>query len=95
MVERQEDLKDLSVDGYPVQNVDHFKCLRNIISNDGTTDRDVTSRIQKASSSFGRFREKVFLNRDLKVSAQGSAYEAVCVSTLLYGCETMDSIRKT
>ena len=45
-----------------LNEVDHFTYLGSIISKNGTLDREITNRIQLASSAFGRLKERVFLN---------------------------------
>lgn len=44
--------------------------------------------MNKASSSFGRLCNKVFENQNLKVSTKFVVYNAVCLSTFLYGAES-------
>ncbi len=48
----------------------------------------------KASSSFGRLRSRVFENRNLKISTKVAVYNAVCLSTLLYGAESWTPYRQ-
>lgn len=78
----------LHIDGTPLSNVDSFTYLGSVISCDGTADNDILRRINLAASSFGRLRERVFLNGNLKLVTKISVYRAVVISTLLYGSET-------
>lgn len=78
----------LFLNGVPLKNTTDFKYLSSIIAADGTIDQEITMRIQQACVAFGRLRDRVFLNRNLKISTKITVYIAVCVSTLLYGCET-------
>jgi len=41
-----------------------------------------------ASSAFGRLSNRVFTCRNLTTSTKVAIYKAVCISTLLYGCES-------
>jgi len=42
-----------------------------------------------ASSAFGRLTKRVFLNHNLAIpTTKVAVYRAVCVSVMLYGCET-------
>ena len=43
-----------SIDDTQLANVDQFKYLGNIISSDGTLDREIDARISKASQALGR-----------------------------------------
>ena len=43
---------DINVEGRPIQQVSNFTYLGAVISGDGTIDKELTSRIQKASGAF-------------------------------------------
>ena len=45
-------------------------------------------RIGRAAAAFGSLRGRVFSNRNLKLTTKINVYDAVCLSTLLYGTET-------
>lgn len=51
-------------------------------------DQDIHNQIKQASSSFRRLRKKVFNSSNLHLPNKVAVYQAVCVSSLLYGCET-------
>ena len=76
------------INGVPLETVDHFTYLGSTLSSSCSLDTEIHTRINKASSSFGRLRSRVFENRNLKVSTKVAVYNAVCVSTLLYGAES-------
>ena len=84
----QEAPGPMMVNGAELTKTDHFTYLGSIISHNGTIDREITNRICLASSAFGRLKDRVFLNHDLKLPTKIAVYKAVCMSTLLYGCET-------
>ncbi len=67
--------------------MDHFTYLGSTLSSCCSLDTEIHTQINKASSSFGRLRSRVFENRNLKVSTKVAVYNAVCLSTLLYGAE--------
>ena len=67
--------------------VPSFKYLGSMLSEDCNIDEEVQNRIRQASVSFGRLRRRVFQNRNLNLHTKVSVYHAVCISTLLYGCE--------
>lgn len=68
--------------------VSDFKYLGSFISQDCNIDTEIQNRLRQASASFGRLRERVFLNKDLNIKTKITVYQAVCISTLLYGCES-------
>ena len=47
----------------------------------------IQNRLKQASTSFGRLRRRVFLNTNISLHTKVLVYKAVCISTLLYGCE--------
>ena len=52
------------------------------------------ARLGLASASFGRLAERVFLNRDLRINIKVAVYKAICLSILLYCCETWVPYRR-
>ena len=79
------------IHGVPLKTVDHFTYLGSTLSSCCSLDTEIHNRINKASSSFGRLPSRVFENRNLKVSTRVAVYNAVCLSTLLYGSWTHES----
>ena len=56
---------------------------------------EVQKRIQLASADrYGRLSYRVFLNHNLAVATRIAVYKAICVSILLYGCESSVSYRR-
>ena len=69
-------------------NVDNFTYLGSILNTSCNLDQEIQYRIRQATTSFGKLRDRVFLNRDLTVETKVMVYTSICISTLLYGCET-------
>ena len=69
----------ITIDDTQLKNVESFRYLGSIISNDGSLDKEITTRIQKANQALGRLRTKVLQHK-------GKVYNAVVISSLLYGC---------
>ena len=67
--------------------VDNFMYLGSILNTSCNLDQEIQYRIRQATTSFGRLRDRVFLNRNLSVETKVMVYSSVCVSILLYGCE--------
>ncbi len=82
------------INGVPLKTVDHFTYLSSTLSSCCSLDTEIHTRINKASSSFGRLRSRVFENRNLKVSTKVAGYNAVCLSTLLHGAESWTPYRQ-
>ena len=83
-----------SIDNNPLAVVPDFKYLGSILSNNCSMDNDVQNRIKSASASFGRLRKRVFVNKVLNIHTKVAVYQAICVSTLLYGCEAWTLYRR-
>ena len=82
------------IDNTPLEAVPHFKYLGSILSDSCNVDADIQSRINLASAAFGRLRARVFTNKNLKAATKAAVYQAVCVSTLLYGSEAWTPYRR-
>ncbi len=72
--EPRDNATPLTIDNQPLEETDHFAYLGSIISQDGSIDRDIGGRIHSASRAFGRLRERVFLNKDLRIDTKVSVY---------------------
>ena len=78
----------ITIDGTQLKNVESFKYLGSTISSDGTLDREITARIQKANYAFGRLRTKVLQHKSICLSTKLKVYTARVLPSLLYGFET-------
>ena len=74
--------------GNTIGEVKDFTYLGSIISSDCTLDREINNRISKASAAFGQLKDRVYLNRNLKLATKIKVYHAIVISILLYGSET-------
>ena len=84
----------ITIDGTQLKNVESFKHLGSTISNDGTLDKEITTRIQKASQAFGRLRIKVLQHKSISLSTKLKVYNTIVLPSLLYGCETWTLYRR-
>ena len=82
------------IDNTPLASVDHFRYLGSIISCDGSLDKEITSRIGKASQALGRLRNRVLNHHNIRLSTKLKVYNAVVLPSLLYGCETWTLYRR-
>ena len=78
----------MAVDGTPLKVNQAFTYLESNLSNDENLDKEIDSRISKASSSFCRLGPRVWKSHDWKLSVKINAYRAVVVNMLLYAAET-------
>ena len=84
----------ITINGTQLKNVDSFKYLGSTISSDSTLDKEIAARIQKASYALGKLRTKVLQHKDIRLSTKLKVYNAVVLSSLLYGCETWTLYRR-
>ena len=85
---------EIKIDNQILKNVDAFTYLGSTLTSNNTLDKEISSRIAKASSAFGRLRKRVWDDRGLKIETKCAVYRAVVLSALLYGCETWTAYRR-
>ena len=78
----------ITVNDVRLAATEKFTYLGSTISRNVNIDDEVTSRIAKASASFGRLRDKVWERRGLNTKTKLKVYKAVVLPSLLYACET-------
>ena len=83
-----ETTAEITVNGTTLQTTDSFKYLGAFITNDCKLDSEISNRICQASRALGRLRDRVFRNNNLSLPTKIKVYNAVCISTLLYGSES-------
>ena len=74
---------NITLDDKPLANVEHFKYLGSTISCDGSLDREIDTRISKAS-----IRNCVLNEHNIHLFKKMKVYNAVILPSLLYGCVT-------
>ena len=65
-----------------------FCYLGSMLSNDLSVDRELQSRVSKASAAFGCLENRVWRSHHLKIGTKIQVYKSMVLSVLLYGCET-------
>ena len=78
----KKDTLDISVEDLPIEQVSNFTYLGAIISADETIDKELSSRIQKASGAFYQL-SRIWYSRNIKTPI----YKAAVLTILLYGSE--------
>ena len=76
------------INGAPLTAVDSFCYLGSMMSSDAALDSEISQRIAKASSSFGRLKKRLWNEHGVSLGTNISVYCAVVLSTLLYASET-------
>ena len=85
---------NITVNGQPLEEVDHFSYLGSILSKTPTCEKEIENRIRAAHSAFGRLSSRVFSNHALTIKTKIMVFQAVVLSTLLYACETWTLYRR-
>ena len=87
-------MPEIQIDGKTLNNADSFTYLGSSLSASNSLDKEISSRIAKASASFGRLRKRVWNERGLRKETKCAVYKAVVLSALLYGCESWTLYRR-
>ncbi|KAK6965621.1 Craniofacial development 2 [Biomphalaria glabrata] len=88
LVQNTNTAAQVSINGQPLEIVDHFCYLLSIISNNTLLDKDINNRIAKAMATMSRLQKRVWDNILLTSSTKALVYRTCVLSTLLYGSET-------
>ena len=83
----------LTVEGEPVEQVSNFVYLGANISGDGTIDRDLDIRIQRANGAFHQL-WKIWNSRTIRTPTKIRIYKAAVITILLYGAEVWNTTKK-
>jgi len=77
---------DIHVQSSTVEVVDEFCYLSSYISQNGNCEKDVKVRIEKVSAIFDKIK-KVWRNKHINLQTKLRLYEALILTTVLYGAE--------
>ena len=80
--------EDVLIDNNPLRNITSFTYLGSTVSNNNKLDKELQSRMAKASSAFGRLSQRLWKNHNVSLSVKCRVYKAIVISTLLYGIES-------
>ena len=61
--------------------------IGSLITNNGSSSREITFRIAKAASAMNRLSNSLFRKQRISIQTKINIYRALVVSVLLYGCE--------
>ena len=79
---------NINLNGEPVEQVKRFVYLGSEIEEDGSASHEILRRIGLASSSFRLLSKPLWDRPEVSNQTKLSVYDAVVLSTLLYGVET-------
>ena len=78
----------------PLNVATTFKYLGSTNTNDCSLDKELSARIQSASVSFGRLRERLLNKHNIKLVTKCKVYRAIILSCLLYSSEAYTLYRR-
>ena len=78
----------IKIKGSKLLSVDSFTYLGSTLTKAANIDSEISSRISKASSAFGRLRDSVWGRKGISLTTKIKVYRAIVLTTLLYACET-------
>ena len=78
---------NIMLDGEKLEEVDNFKYLGSIITSDGTSVKEVKTRLSLASSAMTRL-NIIWRKQNISFPVKIKLYKSLVISVLLYGCES-------
>ena len=78
----------IKCEGQTLPAAEKFTYLGSTLSRSASLDDEISKRLSKASSAFGRLREPAWERKGIGVKTKIKVYNAVVLPSLLYGCET-------
>ena len=77
-----------SISGKQLKNAENFISLGSNLSFSGDLTNEIQRCFNLASSAVGRPSKRVFGDQNIMIHTNIAVYNAVVISTMLYGCET-------
>ena len=78
---------NISIGNESIKQVDKFKYLGSMLTEDGRSENEIRQRIGIAKNAFGKMKNMV-TNRHVRIETRIRVIKAYIWATLLYGCET-------
>ena len=88
------DAPTFSISGNQLKHSENFTYFGSNLSFSGDLANEIQRRINLASLAFGRLSKRVFGNQNLTIHTKIVVYNALVISTILYGCETWVPYRR-
>ncbi|MCP4267312.1 MAG: hypothetical protein GY777_17355, partial [Candidatus Brocadiaceae bacterium] len=83
-----DSLPSIKINESDIENVKNFIYLGSNVASNASLDKEINSRIGKASGTFARLTARVWDNQKLSIRTKANVYRSCVCSTLLYGSET-------
>ena len=77
-----------NVHGSPLGSVDVFTYVGGCENRRGSMDDEVTIRLSKMSAAFASLQDRVFSNKNLRLSTKLRVFDVIVMANGLYGCAT-------
>ena len=84
---------NIFVNGKRLDVVENFPYLGSMLSQLGSLDTEINTRIRKASDAFGKLEKRVWSQHSIQLKTKLSIYEACVLTALLYSSETWTTYR--
>ncbi|XP_076034554.1 uncharacterized protein LOC143021149 [Oratosquilla oratoria] len=84
----------IKLGGTTLENVDHFPYLGSHLSSNLDLSAESQHRLKCAGTAFGRLRNRIFQDHDIRTDTKMAVYNAVVIPTLLYASETWTTYRR-
>jgi len=78
----------IKVEDTSIKAVDKFCYIGSILSSNAVVDDDISARLSKASSAFGRLSKRLWNDHGIRLDTNIAVYKAAILTSLLYGCES-------
>lgn len=78
----------ITINQIPLVQTTDFKYLGSTVSSSSKIEKELGTRIGKASAAFGKLRDRLWNNKHVSIRVKCKVFRAVVLSTLLYGAET-------
>ena len=88
VISRQREGCKVCVDGEEIEQVQNMKYLGAILSADGTCEEEIEHSVGAAARVIGATTEEVLERREMKTATKMRVYNAMVISTVLYGSQT-------
>ena len=81
----------ISIEGKNVKQVTSFKYLGSMVTADATINKEIQTRIQKASAAFSKLFQRVWSRNTLSLKTKVSVYKTMILPILTQDCETWNA----
>ena len=77
----------ITIDGQPLVQTTDFNYLGSTISSNAKIEKELRNRMGRASAAFSQLNDRLWQNKHVSTRVKAKVYQAVVLTTLLYGAE--------